>query len=78
MTGNVEVTRMVSYNGVEDKNVPHDFPLRFQTLITSKRKIVEDFRRWHWICHEKILKKLFEIVLFFFNLFSVLYPVNMQ
>ena len=36
-----------------------------QTFIASKWKIVEDFRRRHWICHEKIFQKLFQ---YFFSL----------
>jgi hypothetical protein len=36
-----------------------------QTLITSKRKIVEDFRRWRWIRHEKIFQK--RLKNFYFN-----------
>ena len=26
-------------------------------LITSKQKIVEDFRRWHWVCNKKNFQK---------------------
>jgi hypothetical protein len=41
-----------------------------QTLITSKQKIVEDFRRKHWIGHEKIFQKLLKKQTLFFNSFS--------
>jgi hypothetical protein len=40
----------------------------FQTLITSKQKIVEDFRRKHWICHEKNLSEALKKIKFLFNL----------
>jgi hypothetical protein len=35
-----------------------------QMLITCKRKIVEDFQRWHEIPHEKIFQKCFKKFIF--------------
>jgi hypothetical protein len=35
-----------------------------QTLITSKRKIVKEFRRRHWFCHENIFQKRLKNFLF--------------
>jgi hypothetical protein len=37
--------------------------IALQTLIISKRKIVEDFRRWHRIRHENTFKRLLKKVL---------------
>jgi len=44
-----------------------------QTLITFKQKIVKDFRRRHWIRHEKIFQKRLKENFFIYNLLALWY-----